>query len=48
MRRIDWSSALVMSGSGLMAALIPGLFALRIYGHHLYGLAHGVVPSLVG
>ncbi len=48
MRRIDWFSALVLSVSGAMAALIPGLFALRIYGHHLHGLAHEIVPGLMG
>lgn len=48
MKRIDWSSALVMSGSGVMAALIPGLFAFRIYGHHLFGLAREIAPSLFG
>lgn len=48
MKRIDRSSALVYAGSGLMAALIPALFAVRIYGHCLHGLAREIVPTLVG
>lgn len=48
MRRIDWPSTLLYSGSGAMAALIPGLFILRIYGHHLQGLAREVLPAVIG
>ncbi len=48
MRHTHWRSALVYTGTGTMAALIPGLFVLRMHGHHLYGLAHGLMPGLVG
>ena len=41
MRRIDWASALVFSGTLLMSVAIPGLFAYRICGHRLMvGLQH--------
>lgn len=48
MRRIHWASALVYSGSGAMAALIPALFAARMHGHQLFGLARALVPGLTG
>ncbi len=48
MRRIDWTSAIVMVGAAVMAAAIPGLFAFRIYGHELRRLGHEVLPTLIG
>ena len=48
MRRIDRTSALVMVGAAVMAALIPGMFAYRIYGHQLHGLGHEILPTLIG
>lgn len=48
MRRIDWPCALLYAGSGTMAALIPGLFVLRIHGHHLQMLAREALPALIG